>query len=439
VSSESAGPKASVGRAKSSLVNVGRTVQAEIYRRGALLGKRPVVPVRADRLEAAARKAMSPVAWSYIGCSAGSERTARANVAAFDRWRIVPRMLRDVGTRDLGIELFGRRYPTPLLLAPIGMLKLAHRRAELAAAPAAAELGIPLVISSQGSAPMEQTAGALRDGPRWFQLTWSADDSVVESLVRRAEAIGCEALVVTVDTQLLGWRTSDLDQAYLPILRAHGIAQYTSDPAFLELVRSRTGQDTPAARPTLAALRTLLAVSRNYPGRTLDNLRDAMPRLAVSTFLDVFSRPTLTWDDLAWLRSRTSLPILLKGLQHRDDARLALDHGIDGVIVSNHGGRQIDGAIASLDALPGIVEEVADRVPVLFDSGVRTGSDVFKALALGARAVLLGRPWTYGLAIAGTAGVSAVLDHTLAELDLTMGLSGVSSVNEITRDLLVPA
>ncbi|HTY72285.1 MAG TPA: alpha-hydroxy-acid oxidizing protein [Actinomycetes bacterium] len=425
-----------------SLTNVGRSVQSEIYRRGALLGRRPAVPVRADRLEAAARKAMSPVAWSYIGGSAGSERTSRANVAAFDSWRLVPRMLRDVSTRELGIELFGHRYPSPLLLAPIGALELAHRRAEVAAAPAAASLGVPVVISSQGSAPMEATAAALGDGPRWFQLYWSREDVVVDSFVRRAEAIGCDALVVTVDTQVLGWRTGDLDRAYLPFIRGQGIAQYTSDPAFLDLVARRVAAQQPTGerpRPTPSAVRTLVSVARNHPGRFRDNLRDPAPRAAVETFLEVFSRLSLTWDELGWLRSRTSLPILLKGLQRREDARLALEHGVDGIVVSNHGGRQVDGAIASLDALPGIVEEVGGRVPVLFDSGVRTGSDVLKALALGARAVLLGRPWTYGLAIAGTAGVRAVLDHTLAELDLTMALCGVRSVDEIGADLLTPA
>ncbi|MET0788397.1 MAG: alpha-hydroxy-acid oxidizing protein [Cellulomonas sp.] len=414
----------------------GRDVQSRIYRAG-VFGRRPVVPVEPARLAAAARRRLSPAAWAYLAGSAGQQQTARANLEAFARHRLVPRMLVDVETRDTSVELFGRRLPAPLLLAPIGVLEMAHPDADLAAARAARALNLPMVISSQGSVPMEDTAAVLGDSPRWFQLYWSKDDDVVDSFVERAGTIGSDALVVTLDTHVLGWRTRDLDLGYLPFARAEGIAQYTSDPAFRRLVEGRASSATPSTdRPTPAAVRALLSMARHYPGDLRANLRSPLPRAAVETFLDVFSRSSLTWDDLARLRERTSLPIVLKGIQHADDARLALDHGVDGIVVSNHGGRQVDGAIGSLDALPGVAEVVDGRVPVLFDSGIRGGSDVVKALALGAAAVLVGRPWVYGLALAGADGARAVLEHVWAELDLTMALCGVRSIDEIGPDLL---
>ena len=417
----------------------GRDVQSRIYRAG-VFGRRPVVPVEPARLAAAARRRMSPAAWAYVAGSAGRQQTARANVEAFGRHRLVPRMLVDVESRDTSVELFGRRIPAPLLLAPIGVLEMVHRDADLAAARAARALGLPMVISSQGSVPMEQTAAELGDTPRWFQLYWSKDDDVVDSVVDRAAAIGSDALVVTLDTHVLGWRTKDLDLGYLPFARAEGIAQYTSDPAFRRLVHARAATPGPSTdRPTPAAVRALLSMARHYPGDLRTNLRSPLPRAAVETFLDVFSRSSLIWDDLARLRERTSLPIVLKGIQHADDARLALDHGVDGIVVSNHGGRQVDGAVGSLDALPGVVEIVGGRVPVLFDSGVRGGADVVKALALGAAAVLVGRPWVYGLALAGADGARTVLEHLWAELDLTMALCGVRSIDQIGPDLLAEA
>ena len=417
--------------------SVGRRVQSAIYRAGAL-GRRPVVPAGWTALETAARRKLNAEAWAYVAGSAGLETTERANRDAFDRWRIMPRMFVDVAERDQSVELFGRRHPTPFLVAPIGVQELFHPDADLATARAAAGAGVPMIFSTQASVPMEQTAAAMGDADRWYQLYWSSDDDLVGSFLARAEKAGCTALVVTLDTHVLGWRSRDLDLGYLPFGRGLGIAQYTSDPVFADLVEARaaTPSDEPSPRPTLGALRTLASITHHYPGRFLDNLRSPLPRAAVETFLEVFSRSSLTWDDLPSLRERTSLPIILKGLQHPDDAAHALDAGVDGIVVSNHGGRQVDGAIPSLDALPPIVAEVNDRVPVLFDSGLRGGADAFKALALGAQAVLIGRPYAYGLALAGEQGVRAVLDNFVAELDLTMALTGCATLADITPETL---
>jgi lactate 2-monooxygenase len=251
----------------------------------------------------------------------------------------------------------------------------------------------------------------------------------VSSLLRRAEACGCEAIVVTLDTTLFGWRCRDLDLAYLPFALGKGIAQYTSDPVFTAALR-------PAAleregRPTVKAVSSLVRATRAYPGGFLANLRSGLPIAAVREFLATYSRPSLTWDDLPWLRGQTRLPVLLKGLLHPDDARLAVEHGVDGIVVSTQ-----DGAIGSLDALPGVVEAVGGRIPVLLDSGVRGGADAFKALALGAAAVLIGRPYVYGLALGGEQGVREVIRNFAAELDLTVGLAGRRSVAELGPECL---
>ena len=412
---------------------LGRATQSEIYRSGAS-GAKPRVPVGWHELEAAAKKAMSRDAWAYVAGSSGLERTADANHAALDAWRIVPRVLRDVSDRDLGIELFGHRYASPVIAAPVGVLELVHPLADVAVARAARTLGVPYIYSNQASTPMERVAEASGDAPHWFQLYWSSSDELVASLVARAEASGAQAIVVTLDTHMLGWRPRDLDAAYLPFIHGQGIAQYTSDPVFRELVRTRPPSTGPKPRITPAAIRTLLDMTRNYPG---GSLRSPEPRAAVETFLDVFSRSSLTWQNLQFLRERTSLPIVLKGIQHPDDAVLAIDHGVDGIVVSNHAGRQIDGAVGSLAALPPVVEAVAGRIPVLFDSGVRSGADVFTALALGAAVVCVGRPYVYGLAIDGEAGVEAVLSRLIAEFDIVLGLSGHTSVAELGAHALV--
>jgi lactate 2-monooxygenase len=420
---------------------IGVRRQTQIYLDG-VSGRRPHVPIDASRLETAAKKRMRPEAFAYVAAGAGNEGTLAANRAAFDHWRIVPRMLRDVERRDTSVELFGRRLPHPFLLAPVGVLELAHPEADCAVARAARDTGTTMVFSNQASKPMEGVARILEESPHWFQLYWSRSDALVESLASRAERCGCGAIVVTLDTTMLGWRSRDLEGAYLPFLHGKGIAQYTSDPVFRDLIAghaSPSGPDQPQPRPTLAALRTLIELTRAYPDGFLATLRSGRGRAAVQRFTEIYSRPSLTWETLAFLRERTSLPIVLKGILHPDDAARAVAEGIDGVIVSNHGGRQVDGAIATLDALPAVVEAIDGRIPVLLDSGVRGGADVFKALALGARAVLIGRPYVYGLAIAGRTGVREVIENLAADFDLTMGLAGRRSVSEIGADSLAPA
>ena len=420
--------------------DLGRERQAGIFVAG-VGGRRPAVPVDPARLEAAARRAMSPEAFAYVAGGAGAESTVRANREAFERWRIVPRMLRDVSVRDTSVELFGARLPSPVLLAPIGVLEMAHPEADLAVARAADAEGVPMIFSSQASVPMEACARAMGDAPRWFQLYWSRSDDLVASFVRRAEACGCSAIVLTLDTTLLGWRPRDLELGHLPFLRGMGIAQYTSDPVFRASLAEPLDAP-PAARPAvnLASLRAFAGMLRRYPGAGLrERLRTGAPRAAVQRFIATYSRPSLTWDDLGFLRDLTRLPILLKGILHPEDARMAVERGMDGVVVSNHGGRQLDGAVGALDALPGVVAEVGGRVPVLFDSGVRGGADVFRALALGATAVCLGRPYAYGLAVAGEAGAREVIRNVAAEFDLTMGLAGCAAVSAIGAECLVRA
>jgi lactate 2-monooxygenase len=376
----------------------------EIYAYG-LGGQTPTVPVAVAELEARAEEAMEERAANYVFAGAGSEDTMRANRAAFERWRIVPRMLRDVAARDLSTAVLGTAMPAPLMLAPIGVQGIVHPDGELASARAAAALGLPLIASTASHFTLEEIAAAGGEGaPRWFQLYWPNDRALAASLVDRAEAAGYEAIVLTVDTFIPGWKSRDLQQAWLPFLNGMGVANYFQDPVFRAALERPPEEDQGAA---------------------------------TGHFLAVQANPSLTWDDLAWLRETTSLPIVVKGIQHVDDAREAATRGVDGIVVSNHGGRQVDGAIGSLDALPPIAEAVGDRLAVLFDSGVRGGADVLKALALGADAVLLGRPYIWGLALEGQEGVEKVLKMVLAELDLTMALCGCTEVKRLGDASLV--
>lgn len=335
-------------------------------------------------------------------------------------------------------------------------MELADPGGDVASARAAAAAGVPSVVSTQASAPMEHVARQVPGSSRMFQLYWSSCDALNASLLARAEASGCRAVVITLDTHMLGWRTGDLDLGYLPFVRGLGIAQYTTDPVFKELVRARAGSasvgNTSDAPGTSGAEksgvnitpRTIAAgVSIARKGAALtgsgslrQNLRSPLPRAAVETFLDVFSTPALTWEDLAKVREWTSLPIILKGIVHPEDALRAVDAGVDGVWVSNHGGRQVDASVPALDVLPEIADRVAGRVPIVFDSGIATGAQAFIALALGADVVALGRPYAYGLAVAGEAGVAEVIRNVLAELDITLALSGHTSIREVDRSAL---
>jgi lactate 2-monooxygenase len=379
--------------------------QFEIYGRG-LAGAVPELPITADGLESAARERLADGPFGYVAGSAGAERTARANLAAFDAHRIVPRMLRDVSERDLSTTVLGTPMPAPVLLAPVGVQTIVHPEGELAVARGAAAHGVPHILSTAASHTMEEVAEAAGDGPRWFQLYWPKDRDLAASLVRRAERAGYAALVVTLDTWLLAWRPRDLQGAYLPFLKGEGVANYFSDPVFRGALE-RTPEEDPGP--------------------------------AIGHWAYQFANPSVTWDDLAWLREQTGLPIVLKGIQHADDARRAVDAGVDGIVVSNHGGRQVDGAIGALEALPAARAAVGDAFPVLFDSGIRSGADVVKALCLGADAVCLGRPYVWGLALAGQAGVEHVLRCLLAELDLTLALSGHTTIDQLGPEVLSAA
>jgi lactate 2-monooxygenase len=375
----------------------------EIYMRG-LGGETPAVPVSIAELERSAIAAMDPRAANYVGAGAGSEDTIRANAEAFQRRRIVPRMLRDVASRDLSATVLGTAMPAPLMLAPIGVQKVLHEEGELATARAAAAVGTPMIASTASHFTLEEIAAAGgADAPRWFQLYWANDRELVESFVGRAERAGYGAIVVTVDTFVPGWKPRDLQQAWLPFLEGMGVANYFQDPVFRAALEQAPEEDQGAA---------------------------------TGHFLGVQANPGLTWDDLGWLRELTSLPILVKGIQHVEDAREAVRRGLDGIVVSNHGGRQVDGAIASLDALPPIAAAVGGELAVLFDSGIRGGADVLKALALGADAVCLGRPYVWGLTLAGQDGVEAVLKMVLGELDLTMALCGLTRPDQLGPDCL---
>ncbi len=411
--------------------------QKEIYING-LSGKQPLIPVDYNRLQIMAKERMSPEAYAYVVGGAGKEETMSANRSDFDRWRIWPRMLKDVSQRDISIDLFGKKLNTPFLTAPVGVLEMAHEKADLAVAKATAQLGIPMIFSNQASVAMEACAEVMDNGPRWFQLYWSKSNELVASLVSRAEACGCDAIVVTLDTTMLGWRIRDLDMAYLPFLHGKGIAQYISDPVFQKLVDAMPDDDPEGLKPPINfnTLRNVSTLMKRYPGSTIGNFKSKRPLKAVRQFISVYSRPSLTWEDLPFLRKHSKLPILLKGILHPEDARMAVDAGMDGVIVSNHGGRQIDGSISAIAALPDVVQAIDGAIPVLMDSGIRGGADAFKAMALGARGVCIGRPFVYALSLAGAEGVQQLLQHYMADFELTMGLAGCKNTTEITRDCL---
>ena len=377
--------------------------QYEIYLEG-MTGKTPDFPFELDELERRFEADVDPVPRDYVSAGAGSEDTMRENLAAFQRWRIVPRMLTNVETRDLTTTVLGATMPAPVMLAPIGGIQsLLHEDGEVAVARVAAELGVPMVLSTVSSKTLEEVAETLGDTPRWFQLYWPSDDDFTKSLLSRAEDAGYGAIVVTLDTRILAWRPRDLRNAYLPFFRGDSIANYLSDPVF------RAGLEKPPEEDLQAA---------------------------VFRWMSMFAYSSTTWESLAFLRDATDLPIVLKGIVHPDDAARAVEAGMDGIIVSNHGGRQVDGSIATLDALIPIKRSVPPEFPVLVDSGIRTGADVMKAMALGASAVLLGRPYIWALGVGGQDGVKQLLRSFLADVDLTLALSGYTSFDQVDPSAL---
>ncbi len=374
----------------------GAMIQNAIY----IAQQPPEWPVSADDWERAAEDRLDPGAFGYIAGGAGAEATMRANLDAFARWRIRPRMLAGNAQRDISVDVLGMHSPAPFFLAPVGVLSIAHEEAEVGVARASASSGVPLLLSSAATHSIEEVAET--GAPRWFQLYWVNDREICASFVRRAEAAGYGAIVVTLDTLTLGWRPRDLRQAYLPFIKGEGCGQYFSDPVFLSRLDKSPEEDM------LTAAATMLA--------TFPNLG-------------------LTWSDLDWLRQQTKLPLLVKGVLTAEDAQLALQHGIDGVIVSNHGGRQVDGAVGALDALVEVRDALPDAV-VLMDGGIRTAADVLKAMALGADAVLLGRPYAYALAVGGQRGVEELIQNLMAEIDLNLALAGAHSVRDLDRSWL---
>jgi isopentenyl diphosphate isomerase/L-lactate dehydrogenase-like FMN-dependent dehydrogenase len=383
--------------------NRGTDRLVEVFMEG-MAGVTPDVPPSFEELEAAALEAMDERAFDYVAGGAGGERTVGHNRDAFARWHLWPRVLRDFAERDLSTELLGTDLSVPVLLAPIGVQSIIHEAGELGTARAAASQDVPMVVSSATSHTLEAVAEELGSTPGWFQLYWSSNDDVARSFVRRAEAAGYEALVVTVDNNALGWRERDVGDGYLPFLDGEGVANYFADEAFRDLL------DEPPEEAELQAIRT---------------------------FIDVFGDPSLTFDDLEWLCEFADLPVVVKGVLHPEDACEAVERGADAVVVSNHGGRQVDNAVPALDALPRVVSSLPDDVPVVFDSGVRRGSDALVTMALGADAVGLGRPYAYGLAVDGGDGVEAVLKNFLADLDLTLGLVGYDDVEALDTEAIV--
>ena len=384
------------------MINIGQQVQLEVYG-SAVTGNRIELPFSFEEWESRAKAALSETAYWYIAGAAGGGDTMRANRAAFERVRLRQHILNDVATRDISTTILGRKIPAPFLLAPIGVQGIMHPEGERIPAKVAAATGVPFILSTVSSVTMEEIAGIMGDAPRWFQLYPARSRDVANSMVGRAEAAGYSAIVVTLDTPVLGWREQDLRLGYLPFLEGKGISNYLSDPVFRSMLAKPPEED---------------------------------PRAAITKFLEVFTNPAFGWTDVDWLRSRTKLPILLKGVVHPDDAAKAMDHGVDGLVISNHGGRQLDGAIGTLDALPDIADVVGGRMTLLIDSGVRRGADVIKALALGASAVLLGRPYVYAMASHGEDGVRHMLRTFMAEIDLQLALCGLTAIDQIDRSLI---
>ncbi|KAI1075090.1 glycolate oxidase [Whalleya microplaca] len=380
--------------------------QVELYTKGIMQGILPPTTTDPNKLSAQAKKVMRPEAYDYIAGGAGEGSTMDANRLAFRHWKIVPRMLRPTVPRDLKVQLFGKQYASPLLCAPVGVQEVYHEDRETGTASACAELQVPYIMSTASTGTIQEVAAASGDQPRWFQLYWPMDNEITASILRTARAAGFTVLVVTLDTATMSWRPADLDRTFLPFVTGQGNTVGFTDPVFRRKFAALNDGDTPEESPVQAS------------------------RYWIS---EVFSGESHGWEDLELLKKHWDGPIVLKGIQHPHDAVLALRYGMDGIIVSNHGGRQCDGAVGSLEMLPDIVEAVGSQMTILFDSGIRTGVDILKALSLGAKAVLVGRPVMYGLGIAGKAGAKHVLASLLAELDGSMGLAGIKNIADLSK------
>jgi lactate 2-monooxygenase len=408
--------------------------QRKIYLDG-LAGKKPLTPVSYTELEEKAKQRLSPEAFAYLAGGAGSETTIAANRTALDQVKIHPRMLGGVQEVSMQIPWRGHTLPAPFMLAPIGVLELAHSQGDLAEARACAAMNVPMIISSQASFPMEEIAGQLGSCPRLFQLYYSKSKELSQSFIRRAEAINCSAIVVTLDTTLLGWRVRDLSLGYNPFIMGKGIAQYYSDPVFNAL------PDPPAdqtVKPPVSfdLIQNLIRLNHRIPGGWLSNMRTGKAMNAARKFTSIFSNPAINWDDIALIRSWTHLPVYLKGILRADDAMKASAIGVDGIIVSNHGGRQIDGSIPTAEALVHILDAVKDNIEVWMDSGIRSGSDIYKCIALGATGVMIGRPYAMALACNGEPGIIDCVTNMISELELNMALSGCKTLNDIKPELI---
>lgn len=394
---------------------------------------KPVDTLDLAQLEREAKEKLGHGAFYYVNGSAGSSATYEANLTSLARWKIIPRMLKDATVRDLSITLFGKKLPSPVIIAPVGVQGIIHGDAELATARAAKNLRLPFTLSTASTRSIEDVAAANEDGQRWFQLYWPKSDDITVSLLKRAKTNGYSVLVVTLDTQLLGWRQHDLATSYLPFKHGVGCAVGFSDPVFMARFGLEPTHRHDAFPYSPNEIRTELVAG----GEKAEEWKKRM-MLSVAWLREANAGVFKTWDDLAFLRQHWDGPIVLKGIQSVDDAEKAVELGIEGISVSNHGGRQVDGAIGSISALERIMrsEKIKEsqrsgKVTILFDSGIRSGSDIIKAMALGAQAVMVGRPFIYGLAKSGQEGVEAVLKGILADLDITLGLSGYSTLEEV--------
>ncbi|KAE8445002.1 hypothetical protein EG329_014008 [Mollisiaceae sp. DMI_Dod_QoI] len=382
--------------------------QNELYRAGMFHQRLPLVTTDPRKLEGQAKSVLKPTAYNYVAGGAGERATMDANRLAFRQWKMVPRMLRPTTHRDLTINLFGETYENPILMAPIGVQSIFHEDKETGLSEVCAEIGVPYILSTASSSSIEEVANANGKGHRWYQLHWPQDDDVTISLLERAKANGYKVLVVTLDTWALAWRPADLDGAYIPFMKGVGNRTGFTDPVFREKFKKKFNADP----------------------------EEKVEEASAEWIGDVFSGAAHSWEQIALLKKHWDGPIVLKGIQHPEDAKLAVEYGCDGIVVSNHGDRQLDGAVGSLEMLPEIVEAVGDKLTVIFDSGIRTGVDIIKALSLGAKAVFVGRPAIYGLAVGGKQGAKQVLQGILADIDQSMGLAGIVNIAGCNRSML---